>query len=74
MFYFLMEVLKLSVIVACKKLPLNPKDYFICAEILKLLVVGVVMLGISLSVNPSDHTTDPTGGTTNETICRRLSS
>jgi len=72
MFYFLMEVLKLSVVVACKKLPLDPKSYFIAAEVIKLIIVGLVMLGISLSGNVSDPTTLPTGGTNNESIQRRL--
>jgi len=72
MFYFLMEVLKLSVVVACKKLPLSPKNYFIVAETIKLIIVGLVMLGISLSGNVSDPTTNPTGGTNNESIQRRL--
>ena len=71
MFYFLMEVLKLSVVVACKKLPLSPKNYFIVAETIKLIIVGLVMLGISLSGNVSDPTTNPTGGTQNESIQTR---
>ena len=48
MMYFLLEVIKLSVIVACKKLPLDAKTYFIVAECTKLLVVGLVMLGLHL--------------------------
>jgi hypothetical protein len=65
-----MEVLKLSVVVACKKLPLSPKNYFIVAETVKLIIVGLVMLGINLSGNVSDPT-NPTGGTNNESIQTR---
>jgi hypothetical protein len=55
MTYFLLEVIKLSVIVACKKLPLEAKDFFIFAEISKLVVIGLVMIGLhSSSVNTSN--------------------
>jgi hypothetical protein len=48
MMYFVLEVIKLSVIVACKKLPLDAKTYFIVAEFAKLVVIGLVMIGLHL--------------------------
>ena len=57
--YFLLELLKLSVIVACKALPLDAKDYFIIAEVSKLIIIGLVMFGISTYNKPHDHHSPP---------------
>jgi hypothetical protein len=48
MSYFLLELVKLTVIVSCKYLPLEAKDFFIISEISKLVVIGLVMLGLHL--------------------------
>jgi hypothetical protein len=46
MSYFLLELVKLTVIISCKYLPLEAKDFFIISEISKLVVIGLVMMGL----------------------------
>ena len=60
MMYFVLEVIKLSVIVACKALPLSSKDYFVIAEVSKLIVIGFIMLGINLYGVPQLNLTNQT--------------
>ena len=43
MLYFILELVKLSVIVGCKFLPLDAKNFFIVAETSKLVVVGLLL-------------------------------
>jgi hypothetical protein len=54
--YWVLELIKLSVIIGCKRLPLDPKDFFIVAECTKLLVVGLVMFGIELAKPDTPNT------------------
>ena len=43
MLYFILELVKLSVLVGCKFLPLDAKNFFIVAETSKLVVVGILL-------------------------------
>ena len=47
MLYFILELVKLSVIVGCKFLPLDAKNFFIVAETSKLVVVGILLFGLN---------------------------
>ena len=44
MLYFILELVKLSVIIGCKFLPLDAKNFFIVAETAKLVIIGILLM------------------------------
>lgn len=56
MLYFILEIVKLSVIVGCKFLPLDAKNFFIVAETAKLLIVGILLLVLNSQVTGGSKT------------------